>query len=611
MSASSKKKLRKEQNAAAMTQKQQAAAKEAKKLKIYTVTFWVVLALCVSLVAGLALKAPVTGLVASMTTALEVGDHKLSAVELNYFYIDAVNEYVNQYGSWISYMGLSTSKPLNEQKYDATTGTTWADQFLTMAFNNAKNTYALYDAAVAAKHTLSDDEKKSMQSLYDNMDVYAEYYGHNNANDYLVSVYGNGASVNSYKAYYEVVVMASSYYAAYSEDLEDSYTDVVLRDYEKEKPYEYNSYSYASFLLNVDKFKMGGTKGSDGKITYSEDEIKAAEEYVKNAAEKIANADNNTLELLNAAIKAMEQQLEADKAAAEKKDDATTDTKTEDNAEDQVEAQTNDTTEDKTDDAIDTEDKTDDTDKDDDKTEDKEDTKTYSTATENKDKLYSSVNSVMQEWIRDSERKVGDITFLEYTTTSTDADGKETKTLKGYYVVLFQGVNDNTFALANVRHILVAFEGGTTNSTTGQTTYSDEEKNAAKEEAQKIYDEWLKGEKTEDSFAALAKEKTDDGNGEEGGLYEDIYPGQMVDSFNDWCFDEKREVGDHEIVVTDYGYHIMFYSGDSETNYRDYMITEDKLAEEMEAWQKALNDAMTLTEKNTNFVNKGLVLSTN
>ena len=41
MSASSKKKLRKEQNAALQTVKQKAAQKEAKKLKIYTLTFWV------------------------------------------------------------------------------------------------------------------------------------------------------------------------------------------------------------------------------------------------------------------------------------------------------------------------------------------------------------------------------------------------------------------------------------------------------------------------------------------------------------------------------------------------------------------------------------------
>jgi hypothetical protein len=99
MSASSKKKLRKEQNAAAVTQKQKAAAKEAKKLKTYTITFWVIMALCVALVAGIALKAPVTSLATRWTTALVVGDHKVSGVELNYFYVDAINEY-GTFDSW-------------------------------------------------------------------------------------------------------------------------------------------------------------------------------------------------------------------------------------------------------------------------------------------------------------------------------------------------------------------------------------------------------------------------------------------------------------------------------------------------------------------------------
>jgi parvulin-like peptidyl-prolyl isomerase len=154
----------------------------------------------------------------------------------------------------------------------------------------------------------------------------------------------------------------------------------------------------------------------------------------------------------------------------------------------------------------------------------------------------------------------------------------------------------------------VKFEGGKTDNN-GQTTYTDAEKNKAKEEAEKLYNEWLKGDKSEDSFSKLAKEKTDDGNGDKGGLYEDIYPGQMVKNFEDWCFDEARKPGDHGIVVTDYGYHIMFYSSDSKTTYRDYMVTNDKLAEDMEAWSKSLNDAMSLTEKNTNFVNKDYIIS--
>jgi hypothetical protein len=402
MSASSKKKLRKEQNAAVMTQKQQAAAKEAKKMKIYTVTFWVVLALCVSLVAGLALKGPVTGLAASLTTALEVGEHKVSGVELNYFYVDAINEYCNQYSSWISYI-LKTNQPLSAQTYDAATGTTWADQFLDQAINSAKNTYALYDAAVSAGHKLSDDEKASMQTLIDNMDVYAKYYGYNNANDYLKAVYGHGASSKSYRAYYEIVVMASSYYAAHSEDLKESYDDVALRTYEKDKMYEYNSYTYASHYLNVDDFKTGGTKGADGKITYTDAEIKAAEEAVKKAAEELANAENKTVELLNAAIEALEKRLEAEKEAAKTEDKAETKTT--------VTTDKNETTD--TTDKDDSSDKKDDTttDKDDNKT-DKEDEKKYSKATEKEDTLYSSVSSLMQEWMRDSARKEGDITFL-------------------------------------------------------------------------------------------------------------------------------------------------------------------------------------------------------
>ena len=238
----------------------------------------------------------------------------------------------------------------------------------------------------------------------------------------------------------------------------------------------------------------------------------------------------------------------------------------------------------------------------------KEETKKYSEAVENKDKLYSSINSLMQEWIRDTARKDGDITAIKSTGTEKDKDGKDVEVIKGYYIVLYKSVNDNKYALANVRHILVKFEGGTTNSQTGQTTYSDAEKAKAKEKATKIYDEWLKGAKTEDSFAELAKKYTNDSNGEQGGLYEDVYPGQMVTTFNDFCFADGRKAGDHDIIETEYGWHVMFYSGDSKTNYRDYMVTKDKLTVDMEAWQKSLVDAISLTEKNTKFVNKDYII---
>ncbi len=620
MSASSKKKLRKEQQAAAMTEKQKAAQKEAKKLKIYTLSFWVVMGLIVALVAGIALSGPVNNVIDRSGTSIIVGDHKLSHTELNYFYIDAINQYCNEYSSYISYL-LDTSKPLDEQIVDAATGTTWADNFVDMAVKNAKNTYALYDAAMAAGYKLDAEEQATMDQLYSSMDTYSKQLGYKNANKYLQSVYGSSASKKTYQEYYEVTVIASAYYNAYAEDLKDSYDEPALREFEKETPYQYNSYTYASHYLNLDKFKTGGTKDADGKLTYTDEEIKAAEAALKEAAEKLANPENNTVEKLNAAIaeleKAMEESEKDDTAKEEDKKDEekpTEDTKPTEGTEptepsDESTTPSGDVTEPTEDKKEEDDNKEEDDKKEEDKDDDKEEEKKYSTATENKDVLYSKVSTTMNEWLRDPARKDGDIKAIPYETTSTGSDGKEVKTLKGYYVVLFQSVNDNNYALANVRHILVAFEGGTQNSTTGQTTYSQAEKDAAKEAAEALLKKWEDGAKTEDSFAELANKESDDGDGTTGGLYEDVYPGQMVTNFNDWCFDEKRESGDTGIVESEYGYHVMYYVGDSEQNYRDYMITNDKLEKEMEDWQKSLNDAISLTEKNTSRVNKSLVLN--
>jgi len=81
----------------------------------------------------------------------------------------------------------------------------------------------------------------------------------------------------------------------------------------------------------------------------------------------------------------------------------------------------------------------------------------------------------------------------------------------------------------------------------------------AEQEATRIYNEWLSGVATEESFGEYAKQYTADGNGSVGGLYEDFAQGQMVEAFDSWCFDESRNIGDHGIVKTEFGYHIMYF----------------------------------------------------
>lgn len=107
----------------------------------------------------------------------------------------------------------------------------------------------------------------------------------------------------------------------------------------------------------------------------------------------------------------------------------------------------------------------------------------------------------------------------------------------------------NAYSTVNVRHILIQAEDSKDEASVA----------TAKETAENLYAQW-KENPTEDYFAELAEQNSKDtGSTSNGGLYEDVYPGQMVQSFNDWCFNASRKKGDSGIVKTDYGYHIMYF----------------------------------------------------
>lgn len=107
----------------------------------------------------------------------------------------------------------------------------------------------------------------------------------------------------------------------------------------------------------------------------------------------------------------------------------------------------------------------------------------------------------------------------------------------------------------DIRHILIVpaeqDESG---------AYTEEAWQAAQQQAEELLQQWQSGEASEESFAELAISNSADGSAANGGLITDVYPGQMVDEFNDWCFDEARKVGDFGIVKSQFGYHIMYLS---------------------------------------------------
>ncbi len=121
------------------------------------------------------------------------------------------------------------------------------------------------------------------------------------------------------------------------------------------------------------------------------------------------------------------------------------------------------------------------------------------------------------------------------------------------------GLVKDSGMLVDVRHVLIQPEGGTTDETTQETTYSEEEWEACRQKAQALLDGWRAGEATEESFGQLAMDNSADGNAADGGLYEGVREGDMVETFNDWIFDENRKTGDSDLVKTQFGYHIMYF----------------------------------------------------
>ena len=167
--------------------------------------------------------------------------------------------------------------------------------------------------------------------------------------------------------------------------------------------------------------------------------------------------------------------------------------------------------------------------------------------------------------------------------TLTDAE------IEAYFDVhaeeyLQNGLEKTDECYVDVRHILVCPE-----SADGSGTYTDAEWAAAETKATDLLNQWLAQDPTEDSFAAMAKTHSEDpGSASNGGLYEDVYVGQMVEPFETWCFDASRQIGDYGIVKTTYGYHIMYFVGSDPV----WMLTaeQDMMMENGNAFLLAIRD---------------------
>lgn len=520
MSASKQKKIRQEQRGQGIEKRQiaqQKAENAAKRASRIKGTVWVVV---LAIVAAVLLVS--SGLFYNHFTALKVGDVKYTAAEYNFFYKSYVSNFVNQYGQYLSYMGLDTTKPYDEQTYED--GKSWADFFKESTQTQIKEVTALYAEAEKEGFKLSEDDQKSLDETLESIKTSYKTSDYSSANAYLASLYGKGCTVDTASRLITKEYIAQSYSTEKNKSF--TYTQDDLKAYYAQNKDDLDSFQYISYFAS-----------GEAKTDSSSSEASSATDV---SASPAASQETTSANVSPAASSPSAEDL---MAAAKEKADTVAAAKTEEAFKAAAKEASGSEVSDST------------------------------TQGKSLSKEYAS-------WLKDASRKQGDRTVI--------------KTDTGYYALYFISRETNDYRTVNVRHILFKAAADSNGK------YTDEAKAAAKEKAEAELEKWKDGNATEDSFAELAKADTEDaGSKENGGLYENVYKGQMVADFNDWIFDTSRKPGDTGIVYGEAsdsyaGYHVMYYVGQGEL-YR-YKLAEDaKRDADFTAWKDALlkNDALT------------------
>lgn len=147
--------------------------------------------------------------------------------------------------------------------------------------------------------------------------------------------------------------------------------------------------------------------------------------------------------------------------------------------------------------------------------------------------------NLVSEWAFSGESKAGETVMLDDTDNSCIT----------VCLMLSEPKRNETHAV-DIRQILF----------TANTYGSADEAYAMAESALEAYQS---GDMTEDSFASLADQYTED-TSVTGGLYSDVTEGDLLPAWKDWYFDPDRQYGDVTTLYSSYGSAAAYYIGANE-----------------------------------------------
>lgn len=215
--------------------------KEKKEERISTAVGIVFLVALVCLVASF----PIRTYLATHETYVVINGEEVNKVEFDYVYNTSKNNYITQYGSYLSYFGLDTSKDLSTQMYSDTL--TWQDYFEQNAVESLKQNKALMAEAKAAGFTY--DTTDEYNTFKETIKTSAAAAGVSDK-EYVRSIYGSYATMGRIEEYVKNDMVMNAYYQKLQEDNAPS-NDEIQSYYEENKA-TYDSVDYRLTTIEAD-----------------------------------------------------------------------------------------------------------------------------------------------------------------------------------------------------------------------------------------------------------------------------------------------------------------------------------------------------------------------
>lgn len=215
--------------------------KEKKEERISTTVGIVFLVALVCLVASF----PIRTYLATHETYVVINGEEVNKVEFDYVYNTSKNNYITQYGSYLSYFGLDTSKDLSTQMYSETL--TWKDYFEQNAVESLKQNKALMAEAKAAGFTY--DTTDEYNTFKETIKTSAAAAGVSDK-EYVRSIYGSYATMGRIEEYVKNDMVMNAYYQKLQED--NAPSDDEIQSYYEENKATYDSVDYRLTTIEAD-----------------------------------------------------------------------------------------------------------------------------------------------------------------------------------------------------------------------------------------------------------------------------------------------------------------------------------------------------------------------